>query len=339
MNRKTLNYKRDIIDEYNIKSVLLLRQDRLGDLIISETFIRLLREKHPEIQLDIILGKRNRSANFIVSDYIDSYCVYNQKIISDISLIMKLRSRKYDLIIDLQDKPSRTSKLLIDLIAPKYSAGFNFEELSNRYYFLVDRWDRAKYHITERASKLLELFAYDVNNINFDYQIKLKRTFDLPIIDKIHADGKKVFIINLSGNSKERYWGEENYIKFIKLIRQKSNDYQFLLTYTKEYSQDAENISKATGAINNGLIDSFEKYIYTLSKADIILTPDTSAVHIASAFKIKQIALYNFNLNSKDNDEMPWLPYNSPAKVFGSESCIMSDISPVEVVDNIKNFI
>lgn len=337
--RKQLTFKNNIIDEYNIKSILILRQDRLGDVIVSEPFVRYLRKKHPTIKIDILLGNANYKAKFIFENYVNEILLFQKSILKDIVCVYRNRRKKYDLIIDLLEKPSRTSKLMIDLISPKYSAGLKSTAVENRYNFEIEKLERTKFHITERTSKLLELFGYNINTIELDYKVNLKKNFDLPVINQIKNEGKQVFFINLSGSSVAKYWGEENYIKFINLVKSLKNNYEFVLLYTKEYEEQAKIISKASGAVMNGLIGSFEEYIFTISKGDIILTPDTSAVHIASALKIKQIALYNVDLNKTFELEYPWLPYKSPSKVFGSETCVMKDISATEVFEEIKDFI
>jgi len=65
------------------------------------------------------------------------------------------------------------------------------------------------------------------------------------------------------------------------------------------------------------------------------LTPDTAAVHLASAFKIKTIVLYNQDLENKEI-LMPWFPYNTQYLAFGTKSGSLAGISPEVVIEKMK---
>jgi len=330
---------KNIIKDFNLKKILLIRNDRIGDIVISEPFIRYLKSAHSDIQIDILLSKKNINSFWIVSDFIDNCHCYQQNIIKDLLLLRKLKNEKYDLIIDLKDKESRTSKIIIDIVKAKYSVGFKYADKIKRYDFELEKLDPIKNHVSIRTSNLLKLFGFNTDDLILDYKINIKNTFS-NVDEKISFENnKKLFIINLAGNNEARFWGEDNYVKFINLLNSVSKKYNLLLLYSKEYELIAKNINLKTHAKLNGLIKSTEEYAYTISKADIILTPDTSAVHIASAFKIKTIALYNFDFSTEIKDEMPWLPFNTDYKVFGSPTMNMKDIEPENVLKEIIDFI
>lgn len=326
----------DIVKAHNIKSILILRQDRIGDLIISETFVRKLREKYPQLKIDILLGKRNASAMFIVQDYVNSVLVYQQKPAKDIANLLKHRN-KYDLVIDLLDKPSRTSHIICKVLNPKFTAGFDYE-LNKDYDFKVKPLSRLKHHIVERTSKLLELFDYDLSTLDYKYKIKA-----MPCISELvnisKSGGNKLFMINLSGSHESRNWGEQNYSNFIKLVKSERNDYTFILLYTADLIHQALQIEQDTGAIAHPLIPSFEEYVSVLSSADFILTPDTSAVHIVSAFDIPQVCLFARDIHNITADEIPWYPYKSQYFAFGEEDGNMKCIAPKAVFDAIKHIL
>lgn len=326
----------DIIRENHINSVLILRQDRIGDLIVSETFVRKLGEKYPLLKIDILLGKRNNNAKFIVQDYVNSVLIYHQKPVKDIANLLKLRNH-YDLVIDLLDKPSRTSQFIRKILKPRFTAGFDYE-LNKDYDFKVQALSRLEYHIVERTSKLLELFDYDLSKLDYKYKIKTLPTKS-ETVKSIKSKGNKLFIINISGSHESRNWGVENYISFIKLVEREYLAYAFLLLYTGDLSQQAQEIAQSTGAIAHPLIPSFEEYVSVLSEADFILTPDTAAVHIASAFDIPQVCLFARNIHKITADELPWYPYKSQYYAFGEEDDNMKCIAPQAVFDAIKDVI
>ena len=67
--------------------ILLLRQDRLGDLLISTGIIRNLRKIIPKAEIHLLLGTKNYFAKHIVSNYIDKFYLYDKKLFNSIKLI------------------------------------------------------------------------------------------------------------------------------------------------------------------------------------------------------------------------------------------------------------
>lgn len=338
--RKKLQYSKSIIDEYSINKILFLRQDRIGDLIISEPIIRLLRTKYPKLRLDILLSKNNQSAFCGLSQYIDNKYIYQKDLINDYQLLKRLKKGKYDLVVDLMDKKSSTSGLIIKMINPKYSAGLD-KENSYIYNFIVPRLDEAKSHIIDRTGKLLNLFGIHSESENLTPQFSLSSKSEMTntcVIKRLVDDGNKLFIINLAGSNRSKYWGEDNYIEFINLASKVLPDYKFVLIYTNDYSAEANVIFNASSSVLSDVFTSFADYAYALSLADIILTPDTASVHLASAFKKKCIVLYNQDLEDSSILK-PWFPYKTEYLAFGTKSGDLNEITPQTVSDSIKKLL
>lgn len=335
--RNPVRYKNSIIDEYSINKILFLRQDRIGDLIISEPIIRLLKSKYPKLQLDLLLGKNNQSAFCGLSQYIDNKYAYQKDLIKDYPLLKRLKKGKYDLVVDLMDKKSTTSGIIIKMINPKYSAGLD-KENSHIYNFIVPRLDEAKSHIIDRTGKLLSIFGINTESTDLTPQFALNSKSDMTntcIIKRLVDDGNKIFIINLAGSNRSKYWGEANYIEFINMASKVLPKYKFVLVYTNDYSAEANAIFNASSAVLSEVFTSFADYVYGLSLADIILTPDTASVHLASAFKKKCIVLYNQDL--EDSSVLkPWFPYKTEYLAFGTKSGDLNDITPTSVVNQLN---
>lgn len=306
------------------EKILFLRQDRIGDLLISLPTISLLKELYPKIKIDILLGNKNKSTIDVLDKSIRKCYIYNKKLFNVLKLILELRKEKYFAVIDLLAKPSITSALLIKCLNTKYKIAFN-REYSIYSHIIVDNM---KYnHIIERTASVLKAFCIDPSEHNLKININLKsetikKFISLPILK--NNNFKLAF--NLSGSSLSRFWGLDNSISFIKAISNYYPDVKIIILSTPDNYKFKDLLLSQTA--NTSFINSisFEDYASIISLCDALLTPDTSAVHIASAFNVPCIALYNnFRANT---GEMPWFPYK--AEDFSIE-WLTSDMTEIPV--------
>ena len=99
-------------------TILFLRQDRLGDAIISTPVLCELYKKYPKAHFIILLGENNQG----IADLLPIPCevfIYKKKPLEDLSMLQKLRKRRVDVLIDLIDNPSSTSSILTAAISAR----------------------------------------------------------------------------------------------------------------------------------------------------------------------------------------------------------------------------
>ena len=331
--RTKINYKNDIVTEFNIKKILILRHDRIGDLLISQPIFKYIKTKYPEMQIDVMLSNYNQSAINCVKPYINNYYIYDKSFSKSFSLINVLKKNRYDLILDLMDKKSSTSALLIKYIKPKFSAGLEKSD-SEIYNFTISRKDDSKYQIVERTAELLNLFGIDTNDLDLRPDYKIDNSYNIYPINELVQKDKKFIAVNLSGSNQSKFWGQENNIQFIKLFKEKYPELSVVIFYTKDMTYYADHISKATNSLKCELLNNFDEYVFALGKAEIIITPDSSAVHIASVFNIKCIILYNQDLDKID--ALPWYPYKTQHWAFGTKNGDLKEINPNDIITKIN---
>ncbi len=315
---------------FNLKDnhkILLLRHDRIGDVIISTPLINQIREKLPNSEIDILLSEKNISSKNAVAPYIDNIYIYKKNIFSLLNLIRILKSKMYDLVIDLFDNPSSTSGFLIKLIKSRYSLGLD-KQNSSIYSHIVPLLDKKKYHIVERILQLLLPFGLNPDAKSCFLQYPISND------DKINAEmavGKKHkslrLGINIAGSSEEKFWGTAQYIEFIKRFIEKHKEFEVVIFGTNHYLEIINKIHSSTSAIIAPTDKSFHQYAAMLSLCDLILTVDTAAVHLASAFRIPCVALYT--ITGKIDEPIPWYPYNSPHRILTT----IGELNQIKVTD------
>ncbi len=316
----------------NIKKVLLLRQDRIGDVLVSVPIVEKIKEALPEAKIDILLSHRNQGAKRAFERFADNFYVYGRNFKENFSLIRKLRHNKYDLIIDMYDNASATSSLIVKLSGSTFSLGI---EKSNAHVYshLVPLLDKQEYHITDRLANLL--LPFNINPLRSD----LKLSYPLSEEDIAFAEGrlgkKEKFrlCINLAGSTPNKYWGQSNHIYLIERLAASRPDFDVVCFGTSEYYRDLETISARTYARIAPAASSIHEWICMISTADMILTPDTAAVHIAAARNIPAICMYE--ISGREFAGKPWTPYNSEHITLTTESGSLSSIQPNDVLYSI----
>ncbi|MBI3258960.1 MAG: glycosyltransferase family 9 protein [Ignavibacteriae bacterium] len=305
--------------------ILFLRHDKIGDAIITIPSIRILRHHFETAQIDVLLGSKNIAASSAVLHYINKIWEYTKKTFGTIKLLNNIRAEHYDVIIDCMDNPSTTSRLIIRLANAKYSVGL--ENTPGGFYtHSIPIPDKTTTHIVERTAKMLTVFGINPK------PSELYLEYPIPLQYKNAAEtafGSKTNIrlgINIAAGW-GKYWGRENFIKLIQQIN--SEEIEIIGFASKAFQHELIAISAATELISAPLTSNFDEFAALLSSSDVILTPDTSVVHLAAAWKIPCVVLYAGIVDNL----MLWTPYRSPHRVLSTREQLLSVIHPEKVLE------
>lgn len=311
--------------------ILLLRQDKIGDALISFPVIRLLRQHFPTAEIDILLGSANFTTKRALSGYIYNAWLFNKKISALIALIFLLRRRRYDVVIDLLDKASSTSAFLARFSGARNSIGFDHEN-REAYSHRVSALDRQTTHIVERTAQVLLPFGINPKTEDLSLEFPLSDELLQKAAHRLGAKTKKWRVgVNIAASSRERFWGIENFISFLCTTTIKFPQCEFVIFAPTEYAQEQTAICHSTESSPAPIAHSFDEFAALLYECDAIFTPDTSAVHLASAWKKPAVVL--FVDSSRETHGIPWTPYNSPFIGVFTQEKNLSAISPDAVLD------
>lgn len=204
--------------------------------------------------------------------------------------LFKLLYKKADVWIDTKNNYSRTSEYLVKSLNPGLSLGFNFDK---------DIFDTDLQEFTHcRHAVCINLSP--VNYFDKTLQLSLLKPFyNIPdtVSDKFKGlfdnDGKLNLVMNVSAGNESRYLSGEKWLEVINKISDLGNIRIHLIGLSKD--------NELIDFLLNNSVDKKIRYIKTtdiletsevVKRADLVLTPDTSVVHICSAFNKPVIAVY-----------------------------------------------
>lgn len=310
--------------------LLFIRLNRIGDALVTTPFIRAVKS-NLHCNIDVLADGKN------------SFIFHNNPDISNIFLFNKglagykeagdlMKKNNYDAIVDLHDDISTTVSFLLAASPSPYVFGLS-KGNDNVYTHTVPRPDARVTHVVDRLMALGKLFNISPDhNCNIQYYITPKTIEKVTsALQKKFAEKRFLLGINISSGSSARYWGTERYT-LLKNALARYNINPLILCTTRD-------INHALAITNNKndifYSPSFEEFSAVISRLNLLFTPDTSIVHIASAFNIPVFGLY---VKYKTSD-MIWSPYKSDFDCVVTEEPNLHNISFNEVIDKFIPFL
>jgi ADP-heptose:LPS heptosyltransferase len=287
--------------------ILLVRVERIGDVLVGVPVIRALRAKYPRGRIDLLVSRANLAVGDAVSPFVDVTWCYQKTLKSALSLFWSLRQTRYDVVVDLVDNPSATAQLVVRWCGAPAAVGL-FHSESGRYTHAAPLLDRSTVHPVERLAQLLLPFGIEPRDQSLDLSYPLNQD-DIAGARLILGPSQRPLRlgVNLSGRQAEKYWGDAKYIAVIDHVLRSDQRFEVSVCGAPADAAQVAAIAQATGAHAVATRPSLRQFAAVLHEFDLLLTPDTAAVHLAAAWKLPTVALYH-----ADPALAPWIPYHTP---------------------------
>ncbi len=303
------------LEENDIKSILFLRYDgKIGDMVVNSLMFREIKKVYPNIKIGVVargaaidIIKDNPNVDKIYEYYKD------RKKIKDLAL--KIKEEKYDLLIDFSEMLRVNQMMLINLCGARINIG-----LDRKDWKLFDlsiesgkdfKWTE---HITKRYLAYLIKLGLKKENIDISYDIYLKNEKKYEAFFNEIKESKKL-ILNPYGASKHKSFNIETLENIITYLKDK--DIAIILVYFGDKYKELEFLEKKYKSVYiPKKIESILNTAILIKKSDYVISPDTSIVHIASAFNKKMITVYPPKGGKYGIDHLVWAPKSKYNKVI-----------------------
>ena len=312
--------------------ILIIRPDKLGDMLITLPTIRAIREAYPQAHIDLVAGKVNLPLRDQLLIYADECLLYDKTIKGILSLYFSLPKKKYDMAIDPLDNPSTTSGYLIAMSKAKFKVGL-YKSNAHVYTHCIVPKDRATTHIVERTAQIL--LACGINPE--ETQLDIPYVMDTSTADQSKSQLQKagldisspLIMINIAGALEARVLKPETAIEWIRHIKHMADDasIQIMICGEKKHEVALRRIATETGIFLAPFVQSYHAFAGLLSGASMIISPDTSVLHLIAAWKIPCLALF---VDDRSNTAI-WTPYKSPHEYIITYSSSVNDIPIQEI--------
>lgn len=271
-----------------MKKILVIQTAFIGDVVLATALIEKLHQYYPNAKLDMLVRKGNESL-LQNNPYINEVLIWvkkENKIKNLLKLLKKIKSSKYDIVINLQR--FFATGFLTAFSGANEKIGFDKNPLSFLYSSKIPHiigGDNPR-HETERNNNLIAPFTDStpskpklypsVNDFNF-----IKKYSTLPFI-------------TITPSS---VWFTKQYpiIKWIEFINEIPADFKIYLLGGKDNINDCEEIKVGTKNKNVEILAgqlSFLQSAALMSKAKMNYVNDSAPLHFASAMNAPVTAVF-----------------------------------------------
>lgn len=326
-------------DLENLKKVLFLRYDVLGDMICTYPAMKYLNSELPNVKIDVLASESN---SFLIKndETFNSIYHFNGKILSNIKYLLQIRKNNYDVIFATYYVNLTKNGILSNILGNSNTIKANVYDKEKRYLFFnfQSKIAQSKSNMFEKMYYLVADYIGKSNELgSISLSIPRKEESLSNVEDYLDRNEiEKFIVINLSSGKENRKWSTEKLILLINQIQAKNIQLSFIITAMSKDKQDAVKIVNETkGSLYFGESSIFEM-IELIDKAEVVLTPDTSVVHICSVTNTK-VCVFTFQ---NIVDECVWTPYKvSNRLMIANPNDEMRDIPVEKVLSSVQELL
>jgi heptosyltransferase-2 len=300
------------------KNILIVRTDRIGDVVLSLPMAWLVKKKYPDCKVAYFI--RNYTASLIDGNpFIDEVIIADEadgKILFGKNLI-KIKSKNFDTSVVVN--PTMKISLMMFLAGIKNRIGTGYRW----YAFLFNKkvFEHRKHgekHELEYNINLLK--KIDVGIQDFSNEIKFHMQIDEVSSAKINSildekgfeSGNKIVIIHPGSGGSSVDLPKEKLIELTRMISNLNNVTIIITGSKSEFAECKEfEISKSVINLAGQLDLSLLKAL--INKADLFISNSTGPMHIAAALGVHVIGFFPKILSCS---QKRWGPYTEKKSIF-----------------------
>ena len=303
---KRLTHKKSVdFDIKQAKSILFLRYDRIGDMVITTPVFRELKLAYPHIQITVLASIANQGV-LMNNPHVDNIITnHKNNLLSDFSSLLKLRKQNFDVCVEFDHSVIPHAIIRLKVIKPKKVIsvkkdgryGVDGSELL-LYDFYTEKLKGQHF----RDIWLATLKPFGVKPKSNVYDLFVTDTQQKQAQNFIKQYSSKFLVgINLEGAVKGKK------IKFSELwqicqgLHKANNNIQVIILTTPGNLQSIhEKVTESSldYVVTSYKTDTILDAAALISQLDLIITPDTSIVHIASVFNKPIVTIHENNQDS-----------------------------------------
>ncbi|MBD3264806.1 MAG: hypothetical protein GF375_06865 [Candidatus Omnitrophica bacterium] len=296
-----MNYKLQSMTEKNNtppQKILLVRTDRLGDVVLSTPAIKIIKDNFPSASISFLCQPSTREV-LEGNPYLDEVIICDKygkhrNIPGLCRLIWSIRRKKFDWAIILH--PTNRVHIIAFLAGIPLRIGWDKKSA----FLLTRKLPHLKHkgikHESEYNLDILKELGLTITSPCFYFPNKESATQKVNLLlQKQKALSKKLVAVHPSASCASKRWPQ---IKFIRLIRLIKNDFPdviiALLTSEKE-SQFADKIAEEKEILDLRGKLSIPEIGALLKKSILFISNDSGPVHISAALDTPVISIFGRN--------------------------------------------
>ena len=323
-----LYHKKDIYNvnsdkSENIKRILLVRIDRIGDMLLLTPAIRALKKVYKDADIYVLASCYNKDV-LVYNKNITEILIYEKNPFKNFKLIRKLKEYKFDIAIDSYFSFNIRSALLTYFSRAKTRLGYDSENA--RYFFnRTVKTDIPEYEVLKHLDLIKSIGVYDNDvSLELNYGESDKTNAEKFLLNINPGNAYTTFIgINPGARRSTHLWQPEKFAELADLFVRKYG-VSMVITWGPKELKLAERIrNKMSEKVNLAYRTNILELAALISKFGLFICSDTGPLHIAVSSMVPAIALFG------KGDYLRWAPPSDNVKIIKGKK--IKDITVEEV--------
>jgi ADP-heptose:LPS heptosyltransferase len=344
--------------------ILVLRYDRLGDMVLSTGILKAIALAQPTVTIDVLASPRN-AAVLDHNPYVGQvFAITPRRPWSSLGVLARARRAHYDAVLDVMVMaPSLTTMLLIAIVGARHRIGLGDRGNGSLFTLPVARLPEAE-HYVDHSAALLAAFGVEpeamqrvrvrgiaaapepASSLTGGWGIWRPEIFLTPSefdegeaqwnrengAANFGAGGLSRLLVNVSAGSAFRYWPSEHFIKLLSSLELIRPRLATLIIGDPRDSPRMDFIGRASG-VAVAHTPRARTMMALVATSDFVFTADTSVTHIASAFGKATVALF-----ARGKEGM-WGPYAVPGRVLTTSSQTLEALEVAPALQAVREVI
>jgi heptosyltransferase III len=314
--------------------ILVVQIGKIGDMVITTPLFRAIHQEIPDAHIHVLLSRRGAP---VVADnpHIKKIILYRKNPFRLFFLFIRLYFTRYDFLIDPKDHFSTESAIFARISRAAVKVGFNKPGAGKKVFSHPLPSQEENFSLHCAARNLLPLGFLGIST-PFDIKPELfpNSILQSKMRERYVLDGAAIILLNLSTGDPCRRWKMEKWSAVAGFCIE--GCFQVFLSFQPSDSAMAQEIHAKNPKVVLFRSESIREVIALMPHVRLVVTPDTSIVHIASAFNIPQVALFprvEWNLNK-------FRPLSDQSIVLEpSEGAALASIRTEDVVEAMRNLL
>lgn len=275
-----------------VKSICILRLSAIGDVTHVLPIVATLQKAYQDLKITWVIGKFEhkllkglKGVEFIVFDKKAGRKGYK-------SLKQKLLGRRFDVLFHMQIS-FRANRVAWKIKADT-RIGFDKKRSRELHGLRLNKRIQAveKQHVLDGFMEFVKVLG--INDFVYEWNV-ITSDEDEEFVEQFVINEKKNIVISPCSSKKLRNWSNENYAKTVDYLTEKYNAHVILCGGPSEYEiETAKKIEQLSNHPVTNITgkDTLKQLFALMKKADLVISPDSGPMHIASAAGTPVIGLH-----------------------------------------------
>ncbi len=319
------------------KSILIIRTDRIGDVVLTTPVIKALRDAYPQARVSILVMPLTKDL-VVDNPYLDEIMVDDRKgehkgLKGFLKLVSQLRQKKYDCALVLHTK--KRMNALCFLAGIPQRIGYK----NNKFGFFLthpikDMRHHGKKHESQCCLDVLKVLGIEsaALEINISVQKESEQWMEAFCQEHSIAQEENLIAIHPGASDPAKCWPADRFAELIDALCHKYSTKVVIVGHSgiqpiakKIMSQMAHLALDLTGKT------TVSQLVSVLQRSDMLISNDSGPVHIAAGLETPVVSI--FTRNQPGINPERWKPLGLKSKVVTEPFIKVTDVlEAVEVL-------